>query len=146
LTGIYLGVLSSLYLTTGNASYLDAANLTATTTALGHWTSKSTTPKLVVDEEIGKTAAGDWVQWRDALFRNLVDYYAMVSGKNTNPTVQSQIKAFWQANYDQIQKFAKPNPSMDLYTAEWFGAIKEGSDWGTGSVVSVLNGAMVILT
>ena len=143
--GIYLGVLSSLYLTTGNSSYLAAANLTATTTALGHWTSKKTTPKLVVDEDMGKTTAGDWVQWRDALFRNLVDYYVLVKGKNTNSMVQSQIQAFWQANFDQIQKFAKPNPALDLYSAEWFGAIKAGSDWGTGSVVSVLNGAMVIL-
>ncbi|TVY81459.1 hypothetical protein LSUE1_G001867 [Lachnellula suecica] len=144
-TGVYLGTLSSLYLTTGNTSYLDAANLTASHTALGHWTSKSTTPKLVVDEEIGVTKAGDQVQWRDVLFRNLVDYYILVSEKNINPTVRTQIKAFWQANYDQIQKFAKPNPNVDLYTAEWFGAVKTGSDWGTGSVVSVLNGAMVIL-
>ena len=115
------------------------ANLTATYSTIGYF---GNSPPLVVTEQDDITAPGDAVQWRDVLFRNLIDLYKLLVADNINTTLQNDIKAFFQANYNQIVNKAKFD---QLHAANWFGEIQFGSDWGTGSVLSVLLGALVVL-
>jgi hypothetical protein len=137
--GVYLGIMTTLYRVTSDSDYLTWATLTATTSVTGYF---GNSPALVVTQQDDITAPGDAVQWRDVLFRNLIDFYKLLTADNLNTTLQSQIQAFFQANYNQIMANAKFD---ELYAANWFGEIPYGSDWGTGSVLCVLLGALVVL-
>ncbi|KAI9050281.1 hypothetical protein LZ554_005449 [Drepanopeziza brunnea f. sp. 'monogermtubi'] len=139
-TGVYIGALTSMYMSTRDAKYLAAARLSvksATTGAFGN------SPPLVVSEASALTTPGDAVQWRDILFRNLYDFYDSVNGVGqVDGVLKSQMQAFFRANYDQIQGKARFG---NLYAANWFGKMSTGSDWGTGSVLSNLLGSMLLL-
>lgn len=71
----------------------------------------------------------------------MIEGYILLAEKGISATIQSEIKAFFLANYNQIQSKAKFG---DLYAANWFGLITEGSDWGTASVLSCLIGMMMM--
>ncbi|EKD11981.1 glycoside hydrolase family 76 protein [Drepanopeziza brunnea f. sp. 'multigermtubi' MB_m1] len=139
-TGVYIGALTSMYMSTRDAKYLAAARISvksATTGAFGN------SPPLVVSEASALTTPGDAVQWRDILFRNLYDFYDSVNGVGqVDGVLKSQMQAFFRANYDQIQGKARFG---NLYAANWFGKMSTGSDWGTGSVLSNLLGSMLLL-
>ncbi|KAF4633100.1 hypothetical protein G7Y89_g5026 [Cudoniella acicularis] len=141
-TGVYIGTLSSLWLSTGDQKYYTALNFTATTSVTGFFGNEPAAP-LVVDQQNDLTAPGDGVMWRDVLFRNIVDFYTVMQiKKQDNPVLMGRIKTWWKSNYNQIQTKAKFG---DLYAANWFGKITSGSDWGTASVLSVLVGGMIVL-
>ncbi|KAG4436673.1 hypothetical protein IFR05_007852 [Cadophora sp. M221] len=138
-TGTYIGALTSLYMTTGDAKYLDQATLSVTSATTGAFGNK---PALVIDQQADLTANGDGVQWRDVLFRNIADFYITIGsrGKVSND-LKGKVSAFFKANYDQIQSKARFG---DLYAANWYGIIKSGSDWGTGSVLGNFIGSMLV--
>jgi hypothetical protein len=139
-TGVYIGALTSLYRSTGESQYLTAVLQSVTSSVTGSF---GDSPHLVVGEDGDITSNGDDVQWRDVLFRNLVDFYvSLVPKGSVDSGLQSQVQAFFTANYNQIQSKARFG---DLYAANWFGSIQSGSDWGTASVLSCLTGAMMIL-
>ncbi|KAH6664179.1 glycoside hydrolase [Halenospora varia] len=140
-TGVYIGTLTSLYLSTGDVKYLNAANLSMTSTVNGFFGNGKDTP-LVVNQQADLTKPGDGVQWRDVLFRNVADFYVSAGNKGgVSDGLKAQTKKWFKANYDQIQAKARFG---DNYAANWFGLIKSGSDWGTASVLSVLIGSMMV--
>ncbi len=139
-TGVYIGALTSLYRATGEGQYLASALQSVTSAVTGSF---GNSPPLVLDQQGDLTSNGDAVQWRDVLFRNLVDFYvSLVPKGSVDSGLQSKVQAFFTANYNQIQSKARFG---DLYAANWFGLIQSGSDWGTASVLSCLTGAMMIL-
>ncbi|CZS91863.1 uncharacterized protein RAG0_02411 [Rhynchosporium agropyri] len=139
-TGVYIGALTSLYITTGDAKYLDQATLSVTSATTGGF---GNNPALVIDQQADLTTNGDGVQWRDVLFRNLADFYVTVGSKGkVTEDLQGKIRAFFKANYDQIQSKAKFG---NLYAANWYGKMTSGSDWGTGSVLGNFIGSMLVL-
>ena len=139
-TGTYIGALTSLYMTTGDAKYLDAATLSVTSSVTGSF---GNNPPLVIDQQADLTANGDGVQWRDVLFRNLADFYITIGSRGkVSEDLKGKIAAFFKANYDQIQSKARFG---DLYSANWYGKLNAGSDWGTGSVLANFIGSMLVL-
>jgi len=139
-TGTYIGALTSLYMTTGDAKYLDAATLSVTSSVTGSF---GNNPALVIDQQADLTANGDGVQWRDVLFRNLADFYTTIGSRGkVSDDLKGKIAAFFKANYDQIQSKARFG---DLYSANWYGKLNAGSDWGTGSVLANFIGSMLVL-
>ncbi|KAL2065788.1 hypothetical protein VTL71DRAFT_3458 [Oculimacula yallundae] len=139
-TGVYIGALTSLYMTTGNVNYLDQATFSVTTATTGGF---GNNPALVIDQQADLTANGDGVQWRDILFRNIADFTITIGTKGqVSADLRSKIGAFFRANYVQIQSKARFG---NLYSANWYGKLNEGSDWGTGSVLSNFIGSMLIL-
>lgn len=139
-TGVYIGALTSLYMTTRDGRYLDAALLSVDTATSGFF---GDAPRLVLSEASELTAPGDAIQWRDILLRNLYDFvHTIGSVGRVDAPLKGQIAAFFKANYDQIQREARFG---NLYAANWFGKMKSGSDWGTGSVLSSLLGSTLLL-
>jgi predicted alpha-1,6-mannanase (GH76 family) len=139
-TGVYIGALTSFYRSTGESKYLTSALQSVTSSVTGSF---GDSPPLVINQQGDITSNGDDVAWRNVLFRNIVDFYvSLVPKGSVDSGLQSQVQAFFTANYNQIQSKAKFG---DLYAANWFGLIGSGSDWGTASVLSCLTGAMMIL-
>ncbi|PBP24109.1 glycoside hydrolase family 76 protein [Diplocarpon rosae] len=141
-TGVYIGALTSMYMSSRDTKYLDAATLSATSTANGAF-GNNYDANLVITEESELVERKDAVQWRDALFRNMADFYITIGAAGAiSDGLKSNIKAFFQANYDRVQQQARFG---DLYAANWWGKLNTGSDWGTGSVLGLLVGAALVL-
>ena len=122
-TGVYSSALTSLYRSTGESNYLTLALQSVTSSVTGSFGDSS---PLVIDEEDDITSNGNPVQWRDVLFRNIVDFYvSLVLKGSVDSGLQSQVQAFFTANYNQIQSRARFG---DLYATNWFGLIQSGSD------------------
>jgi hypothetical protein len=71
----------------------------------------------------------------------MIDGYVLLAEKGISAKIQIQMKEFFTANFNQIQSKAKFG---DLYSANWFGLLSEGTDWGTASVLSCLSGKMML--
>jgi predicted alpha-1,6-mannanase (GH76 family) len=139
-TGVYIGALTSLYRFTGESKYLTSALQSVNSSVTGSF---GDSPPLVIDQQSDITSNGDSVAWRNVLFRNIVDFYvSLVPKGSVDSGLQSNVQAFFTANYNQIQSKARFG---DLYAANWFGLIQSGSDWGTATVLGCLIGAMMIL-
>ncbi|KAI6707997.1 glycosyl hydrolase [Diplocarpon mali] len=141
-TGVYIGALTSMYMTSRDARYLDAATLSAASTAAGAFGNRDGAP-LVVTEESELVDLRDAVQWRDVLFRNMADFDLTIGGAGKlSDGLRGSIQAFFRANADRVQQQAR---FADLYSANWWGKLDAGSSWGTGSVLGLLVGAALVL-
>lgn len=141
-TGVYIGALSRMYLVTGEQSYLTQALQSVESSVTGSFGNDDTAPLVIVQQE-DLIDNRDDVQWRDVLFRNLIDFYVNVGAKGVvSSDLKTKMAAFFKANYDQIQSKAKFG---NLYAPNWFGKMNTGSDFGTVSVLSCLTGAMILL-